>query len=121
MKTCLKWGIKKRTLVNYTFAIIYIIAVSKKRCVFWCRWSGSNRHGRLSPQDFKSCASAISPHRHNVGNKPFIIVLLIAKLHLWAVAHISHCVPSGTCGSPELYKPFIIVLIVINFYYIKLV
>ena len=35
-----------------------------KCSVFWCRWSGSNRHGLLRPQDFKSCASAISPHRH---------------------------------------------------------
>src|SRR3954468_10972917 len=33
----------------------------------WCRWSDSNRHGCLRPQDFKSCASAISPHRHGCG------------------------------------------------------
>src|SRR6266704_2780637 len=30
----------------------------------WCRWSDSNRHDFLRSQDFKSCASAISPHRH---------------------------------------------------------
>jgi hypothetical protein len=29
----------------------------------WCRWSDSNRHDFLGSQDFKSCASAISPHR----------------------------------------------------------
>lgn len=29
----------------------------------WCRWSDSNRHDFLRSQDFKSCASAISPHR----------------------------------------------------------
>src|SRR5213594_2539798 len=28
----------------------------------WCRWWDSNPHGFLQPQDFKSCASAISPH-----------------------------------------------------------
>ncbi len=32
----------------------------------WCRWSDSNRHNFLGFQDFKSCASAISPHRHPV-------------------------------------------------------
>ena len=31
----------------------------------WCRWSDSNRHDFLRSQDFKSCASAISPHRHS--------------------------------------------------------
>ena len=30
----------------------------------WCRWWDLNPHGFLRPQDFKSCASAISPHRH---------------------------------------------------------
>src|SRR6185369_5458575 len=29
----------------------------------WCRWWDLNPHGLLRPQDFKSCASAISPHR----------------------------------------------------------
>ena len=29
----------------------------------WCRWSDSNRHGVCTPKDFKSFASAISPHR----------------------------------------------------------
>ncbi len=29
----------------------------------WCRWWDLNPHGFLRPQDFKSCASAISPHR----------------------------------------------------------
>src|SRR5712691_6915644 len=31
--------------------------------VIWCRWWDSNPHGFLRPQDFKSCAFAISPHR----------------------------------------------------------
>ena len=31
--------------------------------VWFCRWPDSNRHGPLSPTDFKSVASAISPHR----------------------------------------------------------
>ena len=30
----------------------------------WCRWPDSNRHGSFPPRDFKSLASAISPHRH---------------------------------------------------------
>ncbi len=29
----------------------------------WCRWWDSNPHDFLWSQDFKSCASAISPHR----------------------------------------------------------
>ena len=29
----------------------------------WCRWWDSNPHDFLRSQDFKSCASAISPHR----------------------------------------------------------
>ena len=29
----------------------------------WCRWWDSNPHAFLWAQDFKSCASAISPHR----------------------------------------------------------
>src|SRR4051794_8040613 len=29
----------------------------------WCRWWDSNPHVCLRTQDFKSCASAISPHR----------------------------------------------------------
>src|ERR1035441_3337050 len=29
----------------------------------WCRWWDSNPHAFLVAQDFKSCASAISPHR----------------------------------------------------------
>ena|ERR1035437_1639084 len=29
----------------------------------WCRWWDSNPHAFLGAQDFKSCASAISPHR----------------------------------------------------------
>ena len=29
----------------------------------WCRWWDSNPHDVLRSQDFKSCASAISPHR----------------------------------------------------------
>ena len=29
----------------------------------WCRWRDSNPHDVLRSQDFKSCASAISPHR----------------------------------------------------------
>ncbi len=33
--------------------------------VVWCRWSDSNRHDFLRSQDFKSCASAISPHRQH--------------------------------------------------------
>ena len=32
----------------------------------WCRWWDLNPHGCLRPQDFKSCASAISPHRQVV-------------------------------------------------------
>src|SRR5437879_3236491 len=31
---------------------------------FWCRWRDLNPHDFLRSQDFKSCASAISPHRH---------------------------------------------------------
>src|SRR5262245_31630032 len=30
---------------------------------YWCRWRDSNPHDVLRSQDFKSCASAISPHR----------------------------------------------------------
>ena len=29
----------------------------------WCRWSDSNRHAAKA-QDFESCVSTISPHRH---------------------------------------------------------
>ncbi len=31
----------------------------------WCRWWDSNPHGFLRPRDFKSRASAISPHRQH--------------------------------------------------------
>ena len=31
----------------------------------WCRWWDSNPHDFLGSQDFKSCASAISPHRRS--------------------------------------------------------
>ena len=31
----------------------------------WCRWWDSNPHDCLRSQDFKSCASAISPHRQS--------------------------------------------------------
>ena len=34
----------------------------------WCRWWDSNPHDFLRSQDFKSCASAISPHRHSTFN-----------------------------------------------------
>ena len=36
---------------------------NEERCG-WCRWRDSNPHGFLRPRDFKSRASAISPHRH---------------------------------------------------------
>jgi hypothetical protein len=39
-----------------------------RACEDWCRWSDSNRHDFLRSQDFKSCASAISPHRHSDGD-----------------------------------------------------
>ena len=35
----------------------------KSRKSLMCRWSDSNRHAFLRAQDFKSCVSAISPHR----------------------------------------------------------
>src|SRR5689334_16355972 len=50
-----------------------------------CRWPDSNRHGRLSPTDFKSVASAISPHRRSgailsaarrFASEPFALVRL---------------------------------------------
>ena len=37
----------------------------------WCRWWDSNPHGFLRPQDFKSCASAISPHRLKRGEERY--------------------------------------------------
>src|SRR6266404_4658676 len=35
----------------------------------WCRWWDSNPHVCLRTQDFKSCASAISPHRQPLCSK----------------------------------------------------
>src|SRR5438477_886807 len=55
---------------------------SNSKC--WCRWRDLNPHDFLWSQDFKSCASAISPHRqlsiHNnlwiIENRQFAPVLV---------------------------------------------
>ena len=49
-------------VVNGVLAV-YAWCTGRVRLVYWCRWSDSNRHDFLRSQDFKSCASAISPHR----------------------------------------------------------
>ena len=52
----------------YDFCIAETVECDFSQCLqgfydSWCRWSDSNRHDFLGSQDFKSCASAISPHR----------------------------------------------------------
>ena len=72
--------------------------------VAWCRWSGSNRHVLLRTQDFKSCASAISPHRHYRHNHRLYSFALkfanfiFARLLLFPSKH-------SFCGSPIKKRP----------------
>ena len=54
-----------RYLVDSFLAFVHCEICGKNRVpnTRWCRWPDSNRHDFLRSQDFKSCASAISPHR----------------------------------------------------------
>ncbi len=64
---CRLAGRSRRALSHQSTFALRATARQPRHCFAagggWCRWSDSNRHDVLLSQDFKSCASAISPHR----------------------------------------------------------